>query len=442
MTTIRNRPTRSRPATALFVGLLAIALLACSSGIDPGATPAASADPSSAGTDSALFDASRVHDITLTVDEDAVAGALASYEESGEKAWIEATLTIDGSTYQRVGIRLKGNSSLRGLSDGRDGSSIAASDDPATLPWLIDLDQFVDGQAHEGVVELVVRSSSTQTALNEAVALELLEHAGLASQQAIAARFRVNDGEAVLRLVVENPDDVWMAEAFSSDGALYKAESSGDYSYRGEDPSSYDEVFDQEAGNDNADLEPLIDFLQFVNESDDATFADDLVEYLDVDAFVTYLAMQEVVQNFDDIDGPGNNSYLYYDPATGTFTVVPWDHNLAFGVGFGGGGEGGAGAGFGGPADGGDAPPGDGEGPRPGGGPGGGSNALVERFLAIDGSQALVDARTAELKASLLDSGEAEAILTDWVELLTSQASDLVDPATVEAEAAQVAAQF
>ncbi|MEW6224812.1 MAG: CotH kinase family protein [Chloroflexota bacterium] len=441
MTTIRNRRTRSRPATALFVGLLAIALLACSTGIDPGASPAASAAPSSTGTGSALFDASRVHDITLTVDEDAVAAALATYAATGEKAWIEATLTIDGSTYERVGIRLKGNSSLRSLSDGRGGSSIGASDDPATLPWLIDLDQFVDGQAHEGVVELVVRSSSTQTALNEAVALELLERAGLASQQAIAARFRVNDGEAILRLVVENPDDVWMADAFSSDGALYKAESSGDYSYRGEDPSSYAEVFDQEAGKDDADLGPLIDFLQFVNESDDATFAEDLAEHLDVDAFVTYLAMQEVVQNFDDIDGPGNNSYLYYDPATGIFTVVPWDYNLAFGVGFGApGGEGGAG--FGGPADGDDPPPGDGAGPRPGGGPDGRSNVLVERFLAIDGNQALVDARTAELKASLLDSGEAEAILADWVEVLTSQASDLVDPATVEAEAEQVAAQL
>ena len=31
--------------------------------------------------------------------------------------------------------------------------------------------------------------------------------------------------------------------------------------------------------------------------------------------------MQELLDNFDDIDGPGNNSYLYYDPESGR---SPW----------------------------------------------------------------------------------------------------------------------
>ena len=204
-------------------------------------------------------------------------------------------------------------------------------DEPQGLPWLIDLDRNVDGQNHEGVVEFVVRSNNSETALNEAVALELIEAAGLASQDAVAAGFSVNGSEPELRLVIENPDDLWMADNFDISGALYKAESTGDYSYRGDDPDSYDEVFDQEAGKTNADLTPLIEFLDFINNSDDATFNTELFKHFDVDSFATYLAMQELVANFDDIDGPGNNSYLYYDPKSGQFTVVAWDHNLAFG---------------------------------------------------------------------------------------------------------------
>jgi spore coat protein CotH len=50
--------------------------------------------------------------------------------------------------------------------------------------------------------------------------------------------------------------------------------------------------------------------------------------------------MEYLLDNFDDIDGPGNNSYLYYNPATGVFAVVPWDHNLALGGFSGGGGPG------------------------------------------------------------------------------------------------------
>ncbi|MEZ4596722.1 MAG: CotH kinase family protein [Chloroflexota bacterium] len=70
--------------------------------------------------------------------------------------------------------------------------------------------------------------------------------------------------------------------------------------------------------------------------SDQATFSG-LAERLDVDAFATYLAMMELLDNFDDIDGPGNNAYLYWDATSGTFTIVPWDMNLAFGASMGGG---------------------------------------------------------------------------------------------------------
>ena len=45
-----------------------------------------------------------------------------------------------------------------------------------------------------------------------------------------------------------------------------------------------------------------------------------------------------VRRQLDDIDGPGNNSYLFWDSATGMFTVVAWDHNLAFGASMGGAG--------------------------------------------------------------------------------------------------------
>ena len=49
---------------------------------------------------------------------------------------------------------------------------------------------------------------------------------------------------------------------------------------------------------------------------------------------------------------------------------------------------------------------------------------------------------TAELTASLLDSGLAQSDLDTWVATLTEQASDLVDVATVEKEAAAVSSYF
>ncbi len=40
---------------------------------------------------------------------------LAEYFNSGEKAYVEADLVVDGTTIPSVGVRLKGNSTLSGL---------------------------------------------------------------------------------------------------------------------------------------------------------------------------------------------------------------------------------------------------------------------------------------------------------------------------------------
>ena len=120
-------------------------------------------------------------------------------------------------------------------------------------------------QRHQGYADLVVRSNRSSTSLNEAVALDALEEAGLASELAVSTSFSVNGSDPVLRLAIEHPDDdAWQDRNFSEPGALYKAESTGDWSYRGDDPEAYTDVFDQEGGKKVADLTPLIDFLQFL----------------------------------------------------------------------------------------------------------------------------------------------------------------------------------
>jgi spore coat protein CotH len=454
--------------------LLALAVPACGDGTQQAPSAAGSGEAAAVVdelTNDTLgfFDASFVHEISVSFDEREYDEMVDTYAATGEKEWIEATVTIDGTTFERVGMRLKGNSSLFGLRGDAGGpagpASDASADAPESLPWLIRLDEYVDGQSYEGIFDLVVRSNTSQTSLNEAVALDLLELAGLASQDAVASSFSVNGSDAELRLVIEHPDDVWMAENFEDPGALYKAESTGDYSYRGTDPGAYDEVFDQEAGKDVTDLTPLVEFLDFINNADDETFYAELSDRLDVEAFATYLAVQELIGNFDDIDGPGNNSYLYYDAETGVVTVVPWDHNLAFGAIDGGGafdgGDLAPGGGFrGGPPGGiggaGIAPPGRGDGdvelqpldggagalPGDPGRPGrdGGSNVLVERFMASDELSGPYEERLAELEAQWYEGGVADGILADWVDVL--EMSDLVDAATIEQDASRVSAYF
>jgi spore coat protein CotH len=346
-------------------------------------------------------------------------------------------------TVEKVGMRLKGNSSLRGV-------SASGTTAPQSLPWLIRFDKYVDGQTYQGHTDIVIRGNSSKTSLNEAVALELIDLAGEATQESIATRFSINGSADVLRLAIELPNDDWDGENFDTDGLLYKAESTGDYSYRGDNPDAYADVFDQESDTDQENLAPLIDFLEFINTSNDATFAADLSKHLDVDAFARYLALQELVNNFDDIDGPGNNSYLRYDESTRKFTVLSWDMNLAFGsspggpMGNGGAGEPRAGAppagglAAGGP---GPQPPAGGAGAAPRGGPGGRSNILVQRFQANATFAAMVAKAKTDLMAQLFTSGKGAQVVDRWAALLTAQATDLVDATTIDREAAAIRAQ-
>ncbi|MFV0433188.1 MAG: CotH kinase family protein [Leucobacter sp.] len=475
----------------------ALMLGGCSTAVTNASSASSSGDVVQvASSEGEVLDANTVHTIELEVAEDELRAMIQTYLDSGEKEWIEATVTIDGTTFENVGIKLKGNSTLR---------SITTETPAAELPLRIRLDKYVDGQNIDGISDFTVRSSSTETAMNEAVALDLLREAGLASEGAIATRFSVNGGEAELRLTVQNLDETWVEQNFPDAGAdsvLYKADAEGSWAWKGED-GDYTSSFSVEAGDD--DYAPLIELLDLVNNGTEEEIAEKLPQLLDVDSFATYLAFEEIIDNFDDIDGPGNNSYLFWDSATKKFTVVAWDHNSAFGVGPGAGSGQGPGGGqepggFGGerpegaadgdaqgampggempgggtPPDGampengapgggrpgtsgsdgsegdsgadnaaGDsgnsAGPGDGfGGGAPGGGmPGGQSNPLTTAFLANSEWEQLVADKKTELTEELVGDGMLDELVTQWSGTLTDSASDLVSKDTVEQEADQI----
>lgn len=519
---------RAPRVAAVTASLAAVALVAA------GCTAAGQSATASEST-SAFFNTDEVHTISVEFDDDDYQAMLDAYAESGDKDWISATVTIDGETFEDVGLRLKGNSSLRGIGtqttrqggdsteddttdddDAEDddattdeptfdeGDGDGTADDPATLPWLIRLDKYVDGQQYSGRSDFVVRGNNTESSLNEAVALQVLDEAGVAAEEAAYVRLSVNGGDEQLRLVLDLPDDdAWNEDEFGGTGITYKADASGDYSYRGDDYTEYTDAFDVKYDADGLSEEeeyaPLIEFLDFINNSTDEEFAEQLSDYLDVDSFADYLAVQDLVANTDDIDGPGNNSYLHYDPDTGLMTVVAWDQNLSYGgMGGGGGGftPGGGGGNFGQQGDG-NAPEmsegmelpdgaempegmempdgmtqggpqadtstdtdtdtsadaqgdtetnGDGQTTRGPGGMGqgnmgqgggmmGGNNTLASRFLENDDFTQLYNDSLADLTESIYDSGDAQAYLDELVDLLSEQASDLIDADTLQSEA-------
>ena len=451
-----KRISRRGVLAALGVGAVGtVALTGCASLQAVGSQGTSSA--SAGGVTNGYLAADSLHSVEITVDQSAYQEMITAYTSNQTKNWIEATVTVDGVAHEKAGLKLKGNSSLQGIS---------ADTAPQQLPWLVRFDKFVDGANHEGMTRMVIRAGATTSALNEAVALDLLATTGLASEKAAHISLSINGSDPVLRLTCQDLDESWVGQNFDVAGLLYKAESTGDYTYRGTDESAYKDVFDQETGE--ANLTPLIEFLQFINESSDADFQSGLAQRVDVDKMVTYLAFEDVIDNFDDITGPGNNSFLWWAEQANQMTVVAWDHNCAFGLKPGAGvgqrwhGDGGQPPGGGGqPSGGGSAtsngqvptgqPPGGAGGQQPpdvgrqpgdGGGGGTRANALVDRFNSLMDGETKVSAERDRLKQELYTSGVAQTILDARAKVLTDQAGSLIEQSAVEADKQTIAAYF
>ena len=427
--------------------------------------------------DTDLFDDSE-HTIDISFNQDEYEEMIKTFQDDGGKEFIRADITIDGTLIENVGLRLKGNSTLMSLrSDGQGpgggegggpggpggggGGGMTQLDEcaPEELPWLISFDEFEEGRAFEGRTEIALRpaASGSDVALNEALALSLTEESGQDTQQFSFSTVTVNGEDSASRLVLDSPDALWADDL--GDGVLYKGRASGSLDYLGDDPTDYEEAFNQINGEGAYDLQPVMTFLDVVNNSSDEEFAEQLEDYLDTESFAKYLATQELISNNDAMDGPGNNYYLWYDTEEEQFTVLSWDLNMAL-SGMGGGMGGGMGPGMGDttegeategetaegePADGampegempegamprgempqGEIPEGDpgGDGDEegdPGGdggsrGSGSGSGVLKERFLDNEEFYAMYEEAYSELYDQLIASGYAESTLGELTE--------------------------
>lgn len=483
--------------------------------------------------DVALFDATLVHSIQVLMADGDFEQMLTTYRETGAKEYFHASVIIDGVQIHDVGVRLKGNASLRtavggrmageqpqfgGMFGGREappvqdampesapqsapqgapnlpegqqrmrpggsrqpfqpegtaegemppegavpegqvpawpgGEAPALENMPfqpggdfrggmeqvttevtvdTKIPLMLKFDEFVEGQTYQGYAYLALRTYGTSTdaaMLQEPVTNDAARAIGLPATLTAFAGVQINGGTVQLYSISQHIDAVYLQQHFANaEGVLYKAELGSTLSYQGEDPSLYSNAFTQKTRVKDMDLAPLIAFMRFLSEADDATFAAELSRYLDVEALATYLALNNLLVNTDSLVSMNNNYYLYYDDATQRFTLLMWDANESFGKL----GMGGASAThdiYSGRQDNNASPMGG----RMRGGFGG-SNILATRFLNTPEFMALYEQELQRLYQELFSSGFLMERIETYAALLCEANSDgqMTDPTAYE----------
>lgn len=253
--------------------------------------------------------------------------------------YVPVEVQHDGHVWTRVGMRYKGNSSL------------AASGGEGKLPFRLDFDEYedqypeVDNQRFYGFDELTFASNwNDDSQLRECFATELLRDRGVPAARCAFYAVTIDVGEGPeywgLYSMLEDPSDAMIdSQLGGGDGNLYKPDGSG------ADWTKFDrEGFvkkTNEAAADWSDVEKAISALH-AERTDAAVWRRGLEATFDVDRFLTWLAVNTSMVNWDAYGSLAHNYYLYGAPQLGgKLQWVPWDHNLSMqSGGFGPGGPG------------------------------------------------------------------------------------------------------
>lgn len=162
-----------------------------------------------------IFNDDSVIEINIEMDEDSWQEML---DNAASEEYTAANITVNGTTYNNVAIRPKGNSSL---------SQLVTDDSTERYSFKIKLDKYVDGQTLDGLSKLVLNNNmSDTTSMKEYLSYKLLDSLGIPTPAYSYAHITVNGEEWGLYLAVEPIEEEFIERNYGSiDGNLYKPES-------------------------------------------------------------------------------------------------------------------------------------------------------------------------------------------------------------------------
>ncbi len=276
--------------------------------------------------------------------------------------YVPCQMYYEGKQWYDVGIRYKGNSSLKN----------AYQQGLGKLPLRIEMNHFenenpnINGQTFYGFQQLSLSSNFKDVSfLHEKVAADVFREFGVPAAHTAYYRVYVDHGEGpvyfglytMVEVIFDRP---LLNNQFTIGGNCYKPDSEG---ARLNDVNQINTTYFPNKTYEGAslsDIHQLVNALcDDIRTSNPVHWRTELEKIIDMDKYLKYLAANTTMKNWDTYGRMTHNYYLYNNPASGKFTWIPWDNNEAFA----------------------DGPPGGGGGP---GGPGGGSmNALEFDFSSI-----------------------------------------------------------
>ncbi len=273
---------------------------------------------SSPGYEKRIFDRTKVHTIDIWIEDWEDFLSTASREE-----YTPCTLLIDGEEFMNVGLRAKGNNSLR----------LTEKYGSRRYSLKVEFDHFQTG-SYYGLDKLSLDSSFQDNSyIKTWITFDMMEKMEIPTPLCSWVWVRVNGDDWGLFLAIEEPEEAFTRRNFGRNyGKLYKPDykslnaENADVHLRYTDDSfsSYDNIFQNAKFPINdEDKKRLIGALKILSTGENLESA------VLVDEVLRYFTVQVFVVNLDSYLGKTGHNYFLYEK-DGILSILPWDYNLAF----------------------------------------------------------------------------------------------------------------
>lgn len=165
-----------------------------------------------------LFDTETPMTVNIIMDSEDWEDMLSN---ASSEEYKECNVEINGTTFYRVGIRPKGNTSL---------SSIASDPTTDRYSFKLEFDHYVDGQTCFGLDKLILNNNyADATSMKEALVYDLFKYVGADASLYNYAKINVNGEYWGVYVALEAVEDSFLLRNYGvKSGELYKPESMGD----------------------------------------------------------------------------------------------------------------------------------------------------------------------------------------------------------------------
>ena len=269
-----------------------------------------------------IFPTDRVVDVQITVSEQGwntiryqSRNFMSALNESRQFApiehpytYVEASVSIDGVVFPKVGIRKKG----------------FIGSQSNTRPSLKIKLNHIDKEAEiEGLTNLTLNNNQQDMSqVSQFMGYALFNATGSPAPRCAYAKVTVNGKSLGIYSHVESIRKPMLKSAFGNNkGTLYEGTVVDFY-------KEWDNSFEHKRGNDTHGREKinaLIDVL-----ADDQVTEQSIGELVDLDSFYRFWAVESLLGFWDGYSGNNNNFFIYLNPDTDKFHFLPWGADSLF----------------------------------------------------------------------------------------------------------------